>query len=703
MLQSELIYEGKVLRAVADFVPNSPTLTGVCTDIDIRISVCIGVRIRIRIRIRVRIAVCADTVRSARTARIIAVDEAVAIVVLAVGTLSRFIALVVICSTDIDITVRLRQGAVTVIISLETFGAIRRVLRGRRRAAEDQRQERDHDHHVSLQVSPTPIIHKSRDLKTHRRSTRVAPGRYSEAMNRRLPAVHALIVVSVLLALHQGWTEGLIGGGFHPGHVWAVDQVATMMFGAESWSGWTGRIGAPDPVHLRLIGWAPLLIAAPLSILVGAGAAMWVAIMVGYIATARLTAALLQRVTRTEPIIAAAASTVYVFSPFALGVLANGQLAKMQLWCLPLLLLATERWRETPSLRRGVEVLGTGAIMGFTSPSIGLVAPVALGTWLLLRIRWTRRGIGLAVGALTLTALGLAIPWAMHTVEVGGTAGLIPAAPVPGLQHPPALSPIATPGSLFMATGPWDGSHAAINNIAGLGAPALLGAAAALLMAWRKMALAAGLVLAGAVFALGPSIEAFGFKWLMPAYLMELTHYPIIESGMYYRFSQVATLGLALALCRLAAAVPRHAVLVAVVVATANLAESVRETRRLWPRTLTAIPNADLMASIASDPVPGAVLELPLAHLDTEGERRLLGQLIHQRPTTVLARNMVVRGQPRLERLERLSTDATGLKQAGFRYVLLHNPARHRRVFNRLESKLGPSQGTRQLGLWVVP
>ena len=59
------------------------------------------------------------------------------------------------------------------------------------------------------------------------------------------------------------------------------------------------------------------------------------------------------------------------------------------------------------------------------------------------------------------------------------------------------------------------------------------------------------------------------------------------------------------------------------------------------------------MASIASDPVPGAVLELPLAHLDTEGERRLLGQLIHQRPTTVLARNMVVRGQPRLERLER--------------------------------------------------
>ena len=106
---------------------------------------------------------------------------------------------------------------------------------------------------------------------------------------------------------------------------------------------------------------------------------------------------------------------------------------------------------------------------------------------------------------------------------------------------------------------------------------------------------------------------------------------------------------------------------------------------------------------MAQDPTQGAVLELPLGHLDTEGERRLLGQLIHRRPTTVLARNMVVRGQPRLERLERLSTDAAGLRQAGFRYVLLHNPGRHRQALDQLEAALGPSQGSRQLGLWVVP
>ena len=299
----------------------------------------------------------------------------------------------------------------------------------------------------------------------------------------------------------------------------------------------------------------------------------------------------------------------------------------MQLWCLPLLLLTAERWREMPGLRRGLEVLAAATLMGFTSPSIGLVAPVALGTWLALRTTWSRTGVALAVGTLAITALGLAIPWAMHTVDISGTAGLVPAAPVPGLQHPPALSPVATLGSLFMATGPWDGSHAAINNIAGLGAPALLSAAAALLMAWRKMALAGALVVAGAVFALGPTIEAFGFKWLMPAYLMEITRYPITESGMYYRFSQVATLGLALAVCRLGQALPRHAVPSVLVIAGINLAENVRETSRLWPRSLTAIPNAETSWSPWLKTRPKAPSwSLPLAHLDTEGERRLLGQ-----------------------------------------------------------------------------
>jgi hypothetical protein len=522
-------------------------------------------------------------------------------------------------------------------------------------------------------------------------------------MTRHTPIAHVLITLVLLVVLHKGWTNGLIGGGFHPGHVWAVDQVAAMLFSGESWSGWTYRIGAPDPVHLRLIGWAPLIVAAPLSKIVGAGAATWIAIGLGFALTVRITSRLLERVTDAQPAVAAAASMVYAFSPFALGVLANGQLAKMQLWCLPLLLLTTERWKERWDWARALALVGAAAVMGFTSPSVGLVAPVALGVWLILRSEYNRRGVALAGGALALTAFGLAIPWLMHTVEVGGTAGLVPAAPVPGLQHPPALNPVATMGSLLVASGPWDGSRAAINNVAGLGAPALLCALIALALAWRRMALAVGLVAAGAVFALGPSVDAMGFKWVLPAQLMEWSGYPIVESGMYYRFSQVATLGLAVALCHLAAAIPRQAIWVAIIAAGINLAEGVRETRAIWPRPLSPIPHLELMQTMADDPTEGAVLELPLSHLDTEGERRLLGQLIHRRPTTVLARNMVVRGQPRLERLARISTDPSALRNAGFRYVLLHSPGRHRQEFQQLEAALGPNQGTRQLGLWVVP
>ena len=523
-------------------------------------------------------------------------------------------------------------------------------------------------------------------------------------MTRFVPGAEALVVLMVLFGLHSGWLSGSIGGGFHPGHVWAVDQVAAMLTGSESWSGWTHRIGSPEPVHLRLIGWAPLLVAAPLSFLVGAGPAMWVAIAAGFVLTVRMTAILLERVTGASGAVASASAMVYAFSPFALGVLANGQLAKMQLWCLPWVLLASDRWlKDERSVRRAIEVLVAAAVMGFTAPSIGLVAPIALGAWVVLRADWSLRYMGSAAVVLAIVALGLAIPWAVHTVEVVGTAGLVPAAPVPGLKHPAALSPVASFQSLALATGPWDGSRAAINNVAGLGLPALIASAVAVCFIGRRGLLGVGLIGVGVAFALGPSVVAGGYKWVLPAQLMEWSGYPIVQSGMYYRFAQVATLGMAMMVCGLASALPRRATMIAVAIVGLNLAENVRETSSLWPRSLRSIPNAELMQSMAEDPVDGAVLELPLDHLDTEGERRLLGQLVHGRSTTVLARNMVVIGQPRLERLSALATQPAALSAAGFRYVLLHDPNRNRKVFQQLESAHGPSQGTRQLGLWVVP
>lgn len=523
-------------------------------------------------------------------------------------------------------------------------------------------------------------------------------------MNRRVLAVEGGVVLAVLIGLHSGWTTGSIGGGFHPGHVWAVDQVAAMLSGAESWSGWTRRIGAPDPVHLRLIGWAPLLFAAPLSWVMDTGYAMWVAMALGFVLTARVTAALLESVSGSDPWVASASAWIYTLSPFALGVLANGQLAKMQLWCLPWILLAADRGlRSGFTIRRIGAVLIASVVTGFTSPSVGLVVPVALGVWVILRADRNRSGLGASAIALAAVAVGLAVPWLVHTIEVSGTAGLVPAAPVPGLNHPAALSPVATFGTLALATGPWDGIQSAINNVSGIGAVALVAAVPALVVGRWSMRLGASLLAVGGLCSLGPSINAWGYKWVLPAQVMEWTGYPIVQSGMYYRFAQVAALGLALLLCEGCRRLPRHAWAVAAVIAALNAAENIRETSTLWPRMLRPIPHAEIMQAMADDPVEGAVVELPLGHLDTEGERRLLGQLVHGRNTTVLARNMVVIGQPRLERIARLVSQPSALRSAGFRYILLHEPNRNREALRQLTLIYGQSQGNRQLGMWVVP
>ena len=108
---------------------------------------------------------------------------------------------------------------------------------------------------------------------------------------------------------------------------------------------------------------------------------------------------------------------------------------------------------------------------------------------------------------------------------------------------------------------------------------------------------------------------------------------------------------------------------------------------------------------MANDTVEGAVLELPLSHIDTEGERRLLGQLIHGRNSSVLARNMVIQGQPRLEALDRASRSANArreLHQLGFRYVLLHQPRAHAGLYQRLSQSLGQPNEDGGLAAWVV-
>jgi hypothetical protein len=507
-------------------------------------------------------------------------------------------------------------------------------------------------------------------------------------------------------AMHNGWTIDGVSGGFHPGHVWVVDQVAEMLSGSESWSGMTRRIGYPEPVFLRLIGWVPLLLAAPLALLIGAPAAMWVVIVLGYCAAGLVTTALIRRVTGADTWSAAAAGLVYVLSPFSLGVMANGQLAKMQLWCLPLLLLLADRLLlEERKWPHACGLFLASVALGFTSPSIGLVMPLALGVWVLVRMRWSNGGWRWAVCALGLAALGMLPAWWMHTVPTDVVAGLLPAAPVPGLQSPAHLSPVATAAGLFGLSIPWDAARSAINNVATLGWPALLGGILAALLRPRHALLGLGLLVSATLLALGPSVQWASMTWLLPAELLVRVGYPLEQSGMYYRFVQVASLGLAICCAVTALRWPQQARWIALVLGLGTAVDGWRVTEPLWPRSIRPIPHRPLYASMATDAAPGAVLELPLSHIDTEGERRLLGQLIHGRPTSVLARNMVVHGQPRLEGLSAAIRDARTeerLKNLGFRYVLLHGPRSHSALYSLLSDRLGTPKEDGGLAVWMV-
>jgi hypothetical protein len=526
---------------------------------------------------------------------------------------------------------------------------------------------------------------------------------------RRSLAWLSLAISVVMFLLHRGWGLDKVGGGFHPGHVWAVDQMAAILSGTESLSGWTSRIGYPGPTHLRFIGWAPLLLAAPLSWLLGAPVATMLVITLGLILSAWITAALIERITGAGWMVSSGAALVYALSPFALGVLANGQLAKLQLWCLPLVLWCTERLLKNGSRLSTIGWLFVcTVILGFTSPSVGLVTPVALGIWVLIRTPWSDGGVLRALLSLAIVAAGLAIPWAVHSMELPGIAAFAPASSSTGALYPSELSPVARPTNLLWGIGPWSGTYLSVNHVAALGVPAIGIGLVALFRPAAPARLGLALAIAGGALALGPAQVWGQTQWLLPAMLLDKVGYPLQESGNYYRFAQVASLGLAICTAAVAHRFGRWSVRLALLVGILTAADGIRATAAIWPRALQPIAPRTVYAQMAADTTPGAVLELPFNHMSTEGGRRVLGQLIHKRPTTALSRNIRLKGSPRLLRVNSILTAPRArqrLAQAGFRYVLLHNPriGTNREMLQLLTALLGEPAGSNTLSVWVVP
>lgn len=552
------------------------------------------------------------------------------------------------------------------------------------------------------------------------------PGRLARAVPPLAAALaSAVLVVGLTWPLFRDPSTAIPSGFFHGGHVWVLDHVSAVLSGARPPDPRSAMLGVPGAVELRPVALVPALLAALMGPLLGPITSYNVVLLVSFAGAALAAHALLCALGGT-PWASAAAALTYAACPFALGALASGQLAKIQHWTLPLLLLcwvgaARGRWLAAAL------ALPAAAALAFTAPTMALWAPFA-GAPLLLHVLWQRRtdglrpilGSGAAAGlALGLTAAVLLVARAWYEPDLPQVdQAFVPAVRLLG-GRVDELAPTATLGGLlWRPTDPGRVDWRTVSHVATLGVPMLVVALPLGLWRARDRWPALATVLAGGLLALGPRMlladgpaMVGGYELSLPAAALDALGYPTARSGMYYRAAIVSSLGLAMLLAGGASRV-RWGAVVAWITACSQLAFAVWATGFLWPRPVLPVPGAALAAAAAADPEPGAVLQLPARVDDGGGSLHLLTAAVHGRATTALPRN-TARMARTDENLRQLSAAVAlggtegraALRASGFRYVTWLDGLR---VSDgdadraSVEALLGAPRREGRLSMWVV-
>ena len=467
------------------------------------------------------------------------------------------------------------------------------------------------------------------------------------------PGALFLSLLTVVLALH--WPLPLhlrsqhVLGAFHAGHVWCFDHIARMVTLQEPWALSTGRIGFPLQGDTRFIAWAPALLAVPLRPLLGPLGAYNAVLLLAPAFSGLAAWALFRRLARVESWVAAGAAAAFALCPYALGSLANGQVAKFNLWILPVYLLAFHAVTHHP--RRLAAWLGLASatlIACFTSPSTALFIPLAAGLWSLGRVVGAAAGrvraLLLVMAILGVTAVSMLPSWAYYmgaTVEAAA-----PFEPGPNIEVGtlPVPSPMAQPDDTFLGSARREFNPELSNHVTFLTFPLLALAMVSLFVRFRGRALAWGAVLLGVLVAHGPRL-AMGDAWVrvgghtlaLPARLLDLAGYPLQDGGMYYRAIALASLGLAGLLAGLCGRIRRPwGALLAWCIGFGAVADGIRVTLPLWPRQTQEIPGREVLDAMAADESLGAVLDLPLQTSNYGNETHLLAAVFHGRATTAI-------------------------------------------------------------------
>lgn len=565
-------------------------------------------------------------------------------------------------------------------------------------------------------------------------------------------AIAALVTfvaaVAVTCALHWPLPQNLDSyqtlSAFHDGHIWCFDYIARMVAGEIPWKHVTREIGYPEWVELRFIVWLPALLAIPFRGLFGPVGAYYAIVMLSPGLVALATWAFLRRATGSGPWTAAAGAVSFALCPYLLGALASGQTAKIQLWIVPLYLLVLisvlgpglEADAAAPPVSKSRALLGwVGALIGlgavsavssFTSPTTTLQIPLVAGAWIVGEVlragrRWWRVAL-LGVLALGVTAASLLPAQSYYGALRGSrlTQAFQPGIPPsPGVIPDPA--PMAQPEAIFEGEISFDMNPRFTSHVTYLGIPILIICALLSIRRFPRRWFAWGGVVMGIVIAMGPKLASGGryltnddgYNYALPAKLLEIAHYPMAESGMYYRVISLANLGLVMVLVGACARIRQPwGAMLAWCIAAGMVYESYQVTAPLWPRPTMPVPGLDAYLAMADDPVEGVVIDLPL-ETDVNGGSVGIGvAVLHRRKTQSLPRQNRKMQLPHLDGIDRrlkkafaMNDPATArawLAERGYRYAVWHPSSQNDWMsIQQVSQGLGPPKDGDGIYYWV--
>lgn len=268
-----------------------------------------------------------------------------------------------------------------------------------------------------------------------------------------------LVVAALFWPLPLGLGSELPVTGFTGPQVWQLDRIGAQLLGARSWGVHAPEIGHPDGALLHLVGWVPILLAAPFYAVFGPVTAFNLAWLLTPGLSGLATRALLRRLSGVGDAVALPAAVLYALCPYQLGALASGALEKTQLWMFPLVglsvLLAADAFAPGRPRRARLGLAAPAlavAAAGFTDPSLAiwaLAAGPAFGLVALWRAGWAEGGVGPPQAP-------AADPAAPDPAALGPAAP-VPAAPVPAAlgrtPPPPGRRPVATAALLRTLAG----------------------------------------------------------------------------------------------------------------------------------------------------------------------------------------------------------------------------------------------------------